>query len=119
MREWTKQWRIKNEEKDRQANEKRREIQEAARQELANFTEQREKAKEVKMETNRTEEKQFLESLDADKVLDNPWERVCKLCDVSSPDVDKSHKDVSRLRSVLIRLKSAPLKDTRQVDVLA
>lgn len=119
MREWTKQWREKNEEKDREANEKRKEIQEQARQDLANFFDQRQKTKEVKMETNRTEEQQLLAQMEADKSLDNPWERVCKMCDTASADVDKTHKDISRLRAVLIRLKAAPLHTTRQENVLA
>ena len=38
----------------------------------------------------------------------NEWTKVARLCDFN-PKVNKNTKDVSRMRSILLRLKQEPL----------
>ncbi|RXM29210.1 Clathrin light chain A [Acipenser ruthenus] len=52
-------------------------------------------------------EEAFLKECDED-TPGSEWERVARLCDFN-PKTNKQSKDVSRMRSVLIALKQAPL----------
>uniref|UniRef100_A0A8D3ECF2 Clathrin light chain n=1 Tax=Scophthalmus maximus TaxID=52904 RepID=A0A8D3ECF2_SCOMX len=66
-------------------------------------TEQMEKNKA----NNRASEEAFVAESDGDSP-GSEWERVARLCDFN-PKTNKQAKDVSRMRSVLISLKQAPL----------
>lgn len=57
--------------------------------------------------TCRASEEAFLAESDGDSP-GSEWERVARLCDFN-PKTNKQAKDVSRMRSVLISLKQAPL----------
>jgi len=56
--------------------------------------------------TTRDQQKAFIEARDA-PAKGNPWERVYNLVDLN-PKAQKSVKDVSRMRSILTQLKTAP-----------
>lgn len=55
----------------------------------------------------RASEEAFVAESDGDSP-GSEWERVARLCDFN-PKTNKQAKDVSRMRSVLISLKQAPL----------
>merc|ERR1719502_685637 len=62
-----------------------------------------------KKAANRTEEAQSEEARkEALKPGANPWELVSSLIDQSARTVDETHTDTSRMRALLIQLKTAP-----------
>ena len=70
------------------------------------YARQDEKLQKIKA-SNRAAEEAFVS--DAEDVFPGTeWERVAQICDFN-PKSSKQAKDVSRMRSVLISLKQAPL----------
>ena len=57
--------------------------------------------------SNRQAEKALIEERD-DDIAGRDWERVGRLCDFN-PKNNKSTKDTSRMRSILLQLKQTPL----------
>lgn len=55
----------------------------------------------------RNAEKQFVAETDAIEP-GTEWERIAKLCDFN-PKSNKSNRDVSRMRSIILQLKQNPL----------
>ena len=103
--EWRTQWRQQLDEKARIASGRKQAKKDAALQTLANMKEQRQKRMAAKAETNRQQELQQLEQLQSQSEPgSNPWERVVSLVDVQ---VDDKDADVSRMRSILLKLKSS------------
>jgi len=56
---------------------------------------------------NRAAQEEFIEEMSSTKP-GNEWTKVARLCDFN-PKVNKSTKDVSRMRGILLRLKQEPL----------
>ena len=96
------QFRERCEAKDKEAMEKKQEILKAAREELLAWSDKRKEKQEKKAEMNRQEEEKYLESIKADMECANPWERVTKLVDMTA----ESEHDMSRMKQVMIRMKS-------------
>ncbi|XP_043920241.1 clathrin light chain A-like isoform X2 [Protopterus annectens] len=94
---------------DPDANSKKQEVEwkEKAKKELDEwYSRQNEQLEKIKA-NNRAAEEAFIS--DAEESLPgSEWERVARLCDFN-PKSSKQAKDVSRMRSVLISLKQAPL----------
>ncbi|XP_065067565.1 clathrin light chain B-like [Rhopilema esculentum] len=67
------------------------------------YNEQLEKVKNE----NRAAQEEFIEEMSSTKP-GNEWTKVARLCDFN-PKVNKNTKDVSRMRSILLRLKQEPL----------
>ena len=55
----------------------------------------------------REAEAAFVQERD-DTVPGHEWERICRLCEFN-PKAARNQKDVSRMRSILLQLKQAPL----------
>ena len=55
----------------------------------------------------RAAQEEFIEEMSGTKP-GNEWTKVARLCDFN-PKVNKNTKDVSRMRSILLRLKQEPL----------
>ena len=55
----------------------------------------------------RAAQEEFIEEMSSTKP-GNEWTKVARLCDFN-PKVNKNTKDVSRMRSILLRLKQEPL----------
>ena len=55
----------------------------------------------------RAAQDEFIEEMSSTKP-GNEWTKVARLCDFN-PKVNKNTKDVSRMRSILLRLKQEPL----------
>lgn len=91
------------------ANSKKQEVEwkEKAKKELDEwYSRQNEQLEKIKA-NNRAAEEAFISEAE-ESLPGSEWERVARLCDFN-PKSSKQAKDVSRMRSVLISLKQAPL----------
>ncbi|KAL4613236.1 clathrin light chain A isoform X1 [Arapaima gigas] len=107
LRKWREEQKERLEALDANSKKQEAEWKEKAKQELEEWhTRQDEQLEKTKV-NNRAAEEAMLSDMDEN----NPgteWERVARLCDFN-PKSNKQAKDVSRMRSVLISLKQAPL----------
>jgi len=100
-------WRNRCIEMDKLAGEKKKELQAKAKEALDTFSKQRENHKSKRKATNRDNEKDFVEQIQSEKESGNSWARVVNMVDTKE---DADGMDVSRMKSILIQLKSKPLK---------
>ncbi|NXU59234.1 CLCA protein, partial [Turnix velox] len=107
IRKWREEQKERLEQLDVNSRKQEAEWKEKAIKELEEwYARQDEKLQKTKA-SNRAAEEAFLN--DAEDVCPGTeWERVAQLCDFN-PKSSKQAKDVSRMRSVLISLKQAPL----------
>ncbi|XP_010889967.1 clathrin light chain A isoform X3 [Esox lucius] len=107
LRKWREEQRERLEVLDANSRKQESEWKEKAKVELEEWhTRQNEQLEKTKA-NNRAAEEAMVSDMDEN----NPgteWERVARLCDFN-PKSSKQAKDVSRMRSVLISLKQAPL----------
>ncbi|XP_055765094.1 clathrin light chain A-like isoform X3 [Salvelinus fontinalis] len=107
LRKWREEQRERLEVLDANSRKQESEWKDKAKVELEEWhTRQDEQLEKTKV-NNRAAEEAMLSDMDEN----NPgteWERVARLCDFN-PKSSKQAKDVSRMRSVLISLKQAPL----------
>ncbi|XP_058852414.1 clathrin light chain B-like isoform X2 [Acipenser ruthenus] len=115
LRLWREEQKARLEELDAASRAAEMEWKEKAKKELDEWhvrqNEQMEKNKANNSRLSpthaRASEEAFLKECDED-TPGSEWERVARLCDFN-PKTNKQSKDVSRMRSVLIALKQAPL----------
>ncbi|NXJ05603.1 CLCA protein, partial [Odontophorus gujanensis] len=107
IRKWREEQKERLEQLDANSRKQEAEWKEKAIKELEEwYARQDEKLQKTKA-SNRAAEEAFVS--DAEDVFPGTeWERVAQLCDFN-PKSSKQAKDVSRMRSVLISLKQAPL----------
>ncbi|NWJ03875.1 CLCA protein, partial [Crypturellus undulatus] len=107
IRKWREEQKERLEQLDANSRKQEAEWKEKAIKELEEwYARQDEKLQKTKA-SNRAAEEAFMS--DAEEVFPGTeWERVAQLCDFN-PKASKQAKDVSRMRSVLISLKQAPL----------
>ncbi|NWQ97858.1 CLCA protein, partial [Burhinus bistriatus] len=107
IRKWREEQKERLEQLDANSQKQEAEWKEKAIKELEEwYARQDEKLQKTKA-SNRAAEEAFVN--DAEDVFPGTeWERVAQLCDFN-PKSSKQAKDVSRMRSVLISLKQAPL----------
>ncbi|NXJ68289.1 CLCA protein, partial [Rostratula benghalensis] len=107
IRKWREDQKERLEQLDANSRKQEAEWKEKAVKELEEwYARQEEKLQKTKA-SNRAAEEAFVN--DAEDVFPGTeWERVAQLCDFN-PKSSKQAKDVSRMRSVLISLKQAPL----------
>lgn len=86
-------------------NAKKAEILEAAQQSMDEFKAQRETKRDGRMATNRSDEQEKLEAIEADLENDNSWQRVCKMVELTH-DSTEGAADVGRMKDVMIGLKN-------------
>lgn len=107
LRKWREEQQERLEQLDANSRKQEAEWKENAKLELEEWhTRQNEQLEKTKV-NNRAAEEAMVSELD----MNSPgteWERVARLCDFN-PKSSKQAKDVSRMRSVLISLKQAPL----------
>lgn len=107
LRKWREEQRDRLEELDANSRKQEAEWKEKAKLELEEWhTRQNEQLEKTKV-NNRAAEEAMVSELDENSP-GTEWERVARLCDFN-PKSSKQAKDVSRMRSVLISLKQAPL----------
>ncbi|XP_059689230.1 clathrin light chain A isoform X4 [Gavia stellata] len=107
IRKWREEQKERLEQLDANSRKQEAEWKEKAIKELEEwYARQDEKLQKTKA-SNRAAEEAFVN--DAEDIFPGTeWERVAQLCDFN-PKSSKQAKDVSRMRSVLISLKQAPL----------
>ncbi|KAF4526890.1 hypothetical protein B566_EDAN014512 [Ephemera danica] len=127
IRKWREEQKKRLEEKDAAEERAKEELRETAKKELEEWykhhAEQIAKtkaanscyfaavrdifSKSIVIVPHRNAEKQFVAEVDEIEP-GTEWERIAKLCDFN-PKSSKSSKDVSRMRSIILQLKQAPL----------
>ncbi|XP_001868264.2 clathrin light chain isoform X2 [Culex quinquefasciatus] len=113
IRKWREDQKTRLEEKDREEERKREELREQARKELEDWYKHHEEAISKTKSANRNAEKQFVAETDEIEP-GTEWERIAKLCDFN-PKTNKSSKDISRMRSIILQLKQNPLATSKKV----
>merc|ERR1740120_608815 len=109
LREWEQKHEEELEEIARKEEAAKRQTRESAAAELAKWYQEQKAATSKRVEVNRDQEKEMEAGrLAAMKPDANPWERVVDLIDTNSRTADES-RDTSRMRSLLIQLKSNPV----------
>ena len=114
MHKWNEAWQETLKARKEEENARKAELVEQSRVDLEAFRAEREQKREARMSTNRTEEQEKLEAIEADLENDNSWQRVCKLVDMSH-DNKTAAEDVKRMRDVMILLKNEPARATALV----
>ncbi|MGH0124760.1 UNVERIFIED_CONTAM: hypothetical protein FKN15_012414 [Acipenser sinensis] len=107
LRLWREEQKARLEELDAASRAAEMEWKEKAKKELDEWHVRQNEQMEKNKANNRASEEAFLKECDED-APGSEWERVARLCDFN-PKTNKQSKDVSRMRSVLIALKQAPL----------
>ncbi|XP_053690311.1 clathrin light chain [Sabethes cyaneus] len=110
IRKWREEQKARLEEKDREEERKKEELREQARKELEDWYKHHEEAISKTKAANRNAEKQFVAETDEIEP-GTEWERIAKLCDFN-PKTNKSSKDISRMRSIILQLKQNPISAT-------
>ncbi|XP_035898721.1 clathrin light chain isoform X3 [Anopheles stephensi] len=113
IRKWREDQKARLEEKDREEERKKDELREQARKELEDWYKHHEETISKTKAANRNAEKQFVAETDEIEP-GTEWERIAKLCDFN-PKTNKSSKDISRMRSIILQLKQNPLQATKKV----
>ncbi|XP_054733339.1 clathrin light chain [Anastrepha obliqua] len=109
IRKWREEQKQRLEEKDREEERKKEELRQQAKQELDDWLRQTEESIAKTKAASRSAEKQAA-ALENGGPMEpgTEWERISKLCDFN-PKVNKSGKDVSRMRSIYLHLKQNPI----------
>uniref|UniRef100_A0A0K8STH3 Clathrin light chain n=1 Tax=Lygus hesperus TaxID=30085 RepID=A0A0K8STH3_LYGHE len=107
IKKWREEQKRMLEEKDKNEEVKKQEWRETAKKELEEWYKHHEELVAKTRASNRNAEKQFV----ADSGAIEPgteWERIAKLCDFN-PKTNRTSKDVSRMRSIILQLKQTPI----------
>ncbi|XP_073841030.1 clathrin light chain [Musca autumnalis] len=109
IRKWREEQQQRLEEKDREEERKKEELRQQAKKELEDWLRQTEESIAKTKAAARNAEKQAA-ALENGGAMEpgSEWERIAKLCDFN-PKVNKSGKDVSRMRSIYLHLKQNPI----------
>lgn len=109
IRKWREEQQQRLEEKDREEERKKEELRAQAKKELEDWLRQTEESIAKTKSAARSAEKQAA-ALENGGTMEpgTEWERIAKLCDFN-PKVNKSGKDVSRMRSIYLHLKQNPI----------
>ncbi|XP_035793534.1 clathrin light chain-like isoform X4 [Anopheles albimanus] len=117
IRKWREDQKARLEEKDREEERKKDELREQARKELEDWYKHHDEAisktKAANRESAKNAEKQFVAETDEIEP-GTEWERIAKLCDFN-PKTNKSSKDISRMRSIILQLKQNPIQSTKKI----
>ncbi|KAF3838136.1 hypothetical protein F7725_009904 [Dissostichus mawsoni] len=107
LRKWREEQKTRLEALDLASKTAEAEWKEKAKRELEDWHVHQSEQMEKNKANNRASEEAFLAETDGESP-GSEWERVARLCDFN-PKTNKTAKDVSRMRSVLISLKQTPL----------
>ncbi|XP_075064219.1 clathrin light chain A isoform X4 [Mixophyes fleayi] len=107
IRKWREEQRSRLELLDANSRKQESEWKEKASKELDEWYSRQDEMLQKTKANNRAAEEAFVSDVE-ETTPGTEWERVARLCDFN-PKSSKQTKDVSRMRSVLISLKQAPL----------
>lgn len=105
MTVWNDSWQVTLKERKDEENAQKGSSVEAAEAELSKFAAQRDAKREARMQTNRADEQDKLEAIEADLENDNSWQRVVKMVELNQ-DAAEGSLDCTRMKDVLILLKN-------------
>jgi len=109
LREWEAKHEEALEEAARKEATEREERRRGAAAELTKWNEERTGNTKKRMSSNRSDQEASEKAkVEASKPGANPWERVADLIDTSAKTAEDS-RDTSRMRNLLIQLKSSPV----------
>merc|ERR1719506_3461980 len=108
LREWEEKHEQQLEEKACEEQAQKNAKREAAAAEIAKWNEERKANTSKKHATNRADEETFAAANKNSPQGATPWERIVDLIDTSAHATDGDNRDVSRMRNLLIQLKSNP-----------
>jgi hypothetical protein len=107
IRKWREEFSARIEKKDTEEEIKRKEMREQAKKELDDFYKQRieqlERTKGHNRSNNRTLEDDIFKNGNSNGKI-NDWDKITSLCEFN-PKTNRSQKDLTRYRSVLLQLK--------------
>lgn len=115
-RKWREEFTSRISKKDAEEEAKRKEMREQAKKELDDFYKQRseqlERSKEQNRVNNRTLEDDLAKTSKISNGKTNDWEKITNLCEFN-PKTNRSQKDLTRYRSVLLQLKQQQQANTK------
>ncbi|KJH42419.1 clathrin light chain [Dictyocaulus viviparus] len=103
IRRWREQHKILLEKKDEAEEVKKNELRNCAKKELEEWYRQRDAALKLTKEANRKAEEEHLAAFSLEQGEGAQWDEIARLCEAKAQQ--KSGKDVSRLKSLLLHLK--------------
>ncbi|TDG51292.1 hypothetical protein AWZ03_002379 [Drosophila navojoa] len=109
IRKWREDQKKRLEEKDIEEERKKEELRQQAKKELDDWMRQIEESISKTKLSSRNAEAQAASLENGAVEPGTEWERIAKLCDFN-PKVNKSGKDVSRMRSIYLHLKQNPIQ---------
>ncbi|VDP00623.1 unnamed protein product [Soboliphyme baturini] len=104
---WKEEQKSRLESKDAKEEAEKQKWREQAKAELEEWYKTRADQLEAVKKSNRVAEAEFVKKI-ADTQPGQEWERIASMCEFS-PKSSKNVKDVSRMRSLLLQLKTKPL----------
>jgi len=110
IRKWREEFSTRIEKKDIEEEIKRKEMREQAKKELDDFYKQRVEHMERSKEQNRVNNRKLEDDLFKNGTIStsngkiNDWDKITSLCEFN-PKNNRSQKDLTRYRSVLLQLK--------------
>lgn len=109
IKKWREQQQQKIEEKDAKEQEMIEKMREEAAKDLEDWYNQYRDTKEKTKAMNRNAE-QDVQTSQTNGVSENPqiWEKISNLCDFVGNKGPKTGRDVTRMRSIFLQLKSSP-----------
>ncbi|XP_023173100.1 clathrin light chain [Drosophila hydei] len=109
IRKWREDQKQRLEEKDIEEERKKEELRQQSKKELDDWLRQIEESISKTKLSSRNAEVQAASLENGAVEPGTEWERIAKLCDFN-PKVNKSGKDVSRMRSIYLHLKQNPIQ---------
>lgn len=111
IRRWREEFTARIEKKDAEEEVKRRELRDQAKKELDDFHKQRieqlERTKGHNRSNNHTMEDDLFKNGNSSNGKVNDWDKITSLCEFN-PKSNRTQKDLTRYRSVLLQLKQQP-----------
>jgi len=108
IKKWREEQRTRLEKKDVQEEKEKQKWRDQAKREVEEWCKNRGEQLEKAKKQNKVTEQEFIRERDADRP-GQEWERIARLCEFN-PKGSKNTKDVSRMRSLLLQMKTAPVK---------
>uniref|UniRef100_A0A915K3Q1 Clathrin light chain n=1 Tax=Romanomermis culicivorax TaxID=13658 RepID=A0A915K3Q1_ROMCU len=105
IRKWRDEQKTRLENKDAQEEKEKERLRQQARKELEDWYKIRDEQLEKTKNSNKSAEQEFVRERDVD-LPGQEWERIARLCEFN-PKASKNAKDVSRMRTLLLQMKSA------------
>ncbi len=105
MMKWNEEWQATLQSRKEEDSSAKAAHIAKAEADVAAFQAEREKRREARMATNRSDEQDKLEAIEADLENDNSWQKVVKMIELNQ-DSSEGAVDTSRMKDILVLLKN-------------